>query len=57
MENNGFYNENYSSDDDDLVDLSVPAQDLLEDLPYDNQHYGQGMHATRNHFVYSGLLI
>lgn len=50
MENSGFYNDHYSSgsSDDDLVDLNAPAQDLLEDLPYDKQDYGQGMHATQN---------
>ncbi|KAF5899776.1 H(+)/Cl(-) exchange transporter 5-like, partial [Clarias magur] len=40
METSGFYNDNYSngSSDDDLVDLSATAQDLLEDLPYDQDH-------------------
>ncbi|MCJ8731390.1 hypothetical protein PDJAM_G00199070 [Pangasius djambal] len=44
MENSGFYNDNYSSgsSDDDLVDLNATAQDLLEDLPYDEQDNGQG---------------
>lgn len=50
MENSGFYNDNYSSgsSDDDLVDLSVPAHDLLQELPYDKQDYGQGMRASQN---------
>ncbi|MCI4377241.1 hypothetical protein PGIGA_G00201380 [Pangasianodon gigas] len=44
MDNSGFYNDNYSSgsSDDDLVDLNATAQDLLEDLPYDEQDNGQG---------------
>ncbi|KAI5625881.1 H(+)/Cl(-) exchange transporter 5 isoform X1 [Silurus asotus] len=43
METSGFYNDNYSSgsSDDDLVDLSANAQDLLEDLPYDEQDQSQ----------------
>ncbi|KAF4089058.1 hypothetical protein AMELA_G00062150 [Ameiurus melas] len=44
MDNNGFCNDKYNneSSDDDLVDLSASAQDLLEDLPYDERYYGQG---------------
>ncbi|XP_046707949.1 H(+)/Cl(-) exchange transporter 5 isoform X2 [Silurus meridionalis] len=43
METSGFYNDNYSSgsSDDDLVDLSANAQDLLEDLSYDEQDHSQ----------------
>lgn len=54
MENSGFYNDNYSngSSDDDLVDLSATAQDLLEDLPYDQEH-SQGMHTSTNHCLIS----
>lgn len=48
MENNGFCNDKYGneSSDDDLVDVSASAQDILEDLPYDEQYYGQGMPAA-----------
>ncbi|KAK3567766.1 hypothetical protein QTP86_025963 [Hemibagrus guttatus] len=50
MENSGFYNDNYNSgsSDDDLVDLSATAQDLLEDLPYDEWDHSAG-HQYRQH--------
>lgn len=49
MENSGFYNDNYNSgsSDDDLVDLSATAQDLLEDLPYDEWDHSAGRHAAQ----------
>lgn len=42
MDSAGFYNDNYCSDssDDDLVDLSGDAEDLLEDVPcLEPNHY------------------
>lgn len=49
MESGGFYNDHYNSgsSDDDLVDLTATAQDLLEDLPYDEWNHSSGMWATR----------
>lgn len=54
MENSGFYDDNYGggSSDDDLVDLSAPAQDLLHDLPFDKQDYSQGMTCITEHLFH-----